>query len=100
MGCDSFVLSIRTQYIGKNLNNHEFFFDFSNLNENHELFSNKKTVVGEFNLKLLKMFGQMNSLVWDLKLINLNVMLKIEINWGVFPNLNRKILNLKKVTFS
>ena len=42
MACDSFVLSIETQNIITDLKNFEEFFDFSNLNENHELFSKKK----------------------------------------------------------
>ena len=41
MDCDSFVLSIETQHIINDLKNLEDLFDFSNLNENHELFSNK-----------------------------------------------------------
>ena len=40
--CDSFVLIIRTQYINKDLKNLENLFDFSNLDVNHELLSNKK----------------------------------------------------------
>ena len=39
---DSFVLSIATQNIIVDLKNREFLFDFTNLNENHELFSNEK----------------------------------------------------------
>ena len=42
MDCDSSVLSIETQNINNNLKNLEDLFDFSNLNKNHELFSNKK----------------------------------------------------------
>ena len=41
MGCDVFVLSIRTQNVIKELKNHEVLFDFSNLDKNHELFSQK-----------------------------------------------------------
>ena len=41
MDCDSFVLSIETQNIIKDLKNLDDLFDLSNLNENHELFSNK-----------------------------------------------------------
>ena len=51
MDCDSFVLSIETQNIINNLKNLEDLFDFSNLNKNHELFSNKKKVVGKFKIK-------------------------------------------------
>ena len=42
MDCDSFVLSIETQNIINDLKNLEDLFDFSNLNKNHELISNKK----------------------------------------------------------
>ena len=41
MDCDSFVLSIEIQNIINELKNLEDLFDFSNLNENQELFSNK-----------------------------------------------------------
>ena len=41
MDTDSFVLSVNTKDIIKKLKNLENLFDFSNLNENHELFSNK-----------------------------------------------------------
>ena len=39
MGCDSFVLGIRTQNLINDLKDTEILFDFNNLNENHELFS-------------------------------------------------------------
>ena len=38
---DSFVLSVNTKYIIKGLENLEDIFDFSNLDENHEIFSEK-----------------------------------------------------------
>ena len=41
MDCDCFVLSIETQNINNDLKNLEDLFHFSNLNENHELISNK-----------------------------------------------------------
>ena len=43
MDCDSFVSSIKTQNIVNDLNNLEHLFDFCNLNENEEIFSEKKT---------------------------------------------------------
>ena len=50
--CDSFVLSIETQNIINNLKNLEDLIDFSNLNKNLELFSNKnKKVVSKFKLE-------------------------------------------------
>ena len=41
MDTDSFVLSVNTKDIIKDLKNLEDLFDFSNLNKNHELFSKK-----------------------------------------------------------
>ena len=40
MGTDSFVLSVNTKDIIKHLKKIEDLFDFINLNENHEVFSN------------------------------------------------------------
>ena len=55
MDCDSFVMSIETQNIINDLKNLEDLFDFSNLNKNHELFSNKnKKVVGIFKIETPK----------------------------------------------
>ena len=52
MDCDSFVLSIETEIIIIDLKNLEDLFDFSNLNKNHELFSNKnKKVVGKIKIE-------------------------------------------------
>ena len=42
MDTDSFVLSVNTKDSIKDLKNLEDIFDFSNLDKNHELFSNKK----------------------------------------------------------
>ena len=42
MDTDSFVLSVNTKDIIKDLKNLEDIFDFSNLDKNHELFSKKK----------------------------------------------------------
>ena len=41
MDTDSFVLSINTKDIIKDLNNFDDVFDFSFLSENHELFKNE-----------------------------------------------------------
>ena len=49
---DSFVLSVNTKDIIKDLKNLEDIFDFSNLDEGHELFSNKnKKVIGKFKIE-------------------------------------------------
>ena len=42
MDTDSFVLSVNTKDNIKDLKNLEDLIDFSNLNENHEIFSKKK----------------------------------------------------------
>ena len=48
MDTDSFVLSVTTKDIIKDIKNLEDIFDFSNLDKNHELFSNKnKKVIGK-----------------------------------------------------
>ena len=52
MDSDSFVLSIETQNIIIDLKNLEDLFDFSNLDKNHELLSNKhKKIVGKFKIE-------------------------------------------------
>ena len=51
MDTDSFVLSVNTKDIIKDLKNLEDIFDFSNLDKNHELFSDKnKKVIGKFKI--------------------------------------------------
>ena len=57
---DAFVLSMNTKGFIKNLKNLEEKFDFSNLDENHELFSNKnKKVIGKFEIETPKKTGLM-----------------------------------------
>ena len=49
------ILSMKTKDIIKELKNLEDIFDFSNLDENHELFSEKnKKVIGKFKIKTPK----------------------------------------------
>ena len=46
---DAFVLSLKTKHIIKNLKSLQDIFDFSNLDRNHEIFSNKnKKIIGKF----------------------------------------------------
>ena len=55
MDTDSFVLSVNTKDFIKGLKNLEDKFDFSNLDENHELFSNKnKKVIGKNKIETPK----------------------------------------------
>ena len=52
---DAFALSVNTNDIIRDLKILEVVFDFSNLDENHDLFSNKnKKVIGKFKKKHLK----------------------------------------------
>ena len=52
---DGMILSMKTENIIKDLKNSEDIFDFSNLDENQELFSNKsKKVIGEVKIKTPK----------------------------------------------
>ena len=49
------ILSMKTENIIEDLKNLEDIFDFSNLDENHELFSNKnKKVIGKFEIETPK----------------------------------------------
>ena len=53
--CDSFVLSIKSEKIIKDLKNLEDIIDFSNIDENHELYSEKnKKVFGKFKIETPK----------------------------------------------
>ena len=55
MDTDSFVLSVKTKDIVNDLKNLEDVFDFSNLDKNHQLFSNKnKKVIGKFKIEAPK----------------------------------------------
>ena len=52
---DGMILSMKTKDIIKDLKNLENIFDFSNLDENHELFSNRnKKVIGKFKIETPK----------------------------------------------
>ena len=52
MDTDSFILSVNTKDIVKDLKYLEDIFDFSNLDKNHELFSNKnEKVIGKFKME-------------------------------------------------
>ena len=55
MDCDSFVLSIKSENIIKDLKSLEDLFDFSNIDENHELYIEKiKKVLGKFKIETPK----------------------------------------------
>ena len=55
MDTDRFILCVNTKNITKDFKNLEDIFDFTNLDKNHELFSNKKKkVIGKFKLETPK----------------------------------------------
>ena len=55
MDCDSFVLSIKTENINKDLKNLEDIIDFSNIDQNHELYNQKnKKVLVKFKIETPK----------------------------------------------
>ena len=62
------ILSMHTKDIIKDLKNLEDIFDFSNLDENHELFSNKnKKVIGKFQIETPKNIWIDEFLCWRSK---------------------------------
>ena len=64
MDTDSFVLSVNAKDIIKALKIFEDIFDSSNLDEKHELFTNKDKKEWDFSKsRRLKMFGLMNLFV-------------------------------------
>ena len=75
MDTDSFVLSVNTKDIIKDLKNLEDIFDFSNLDKNHELFSNKKKkLIGIFKIETPKN-------IWiEVKCMLLNVVMIVKTN--------------------
>ena len=61
---DAFILSVNTKDSIRDLKKLEDLFDFSNLDENHELFSDKnKKVIGKFENETPKKFVLMNLFV-------------------------------------
>ena len=65
---DPFVLSLNTKDIVKDLKNLDDIFDFSNLDKNQELFSNKnRKVIGQFKIETSKIFGLMDLYVQEVK---------------------------------
>ena len=95
------ILSIKTKDIIKDLKNLEDIFDFSNLDENHELFSNiNKKVIGKFKIETPKNiwideFVCLRSKAYSFKCKD-NKEDKNEIK--EFQNLSQNILNLKNIT--
>ena len=63
MHTDSLVINGKTKDIIKHLKNLEDLFEFSNLDENHEIFSNKNQKMVILKMKLLRVFGLMKLFV-------------------------------------
>ena len=51
---DAFVLSVNTKDFIRDLKNLGDIFDLSNLDENHEIFSNKEKVLGKYKIETRK----------------------------------------------
>ena len=98
MDCDSFVLSIETQNIINDLKTLQDLFDFSNLNENREMFSNNnRKFVGKFKIETpenvwIDEFVALRSKCYAFKCGDDSIN-----KLRVFQNLVRKILNLKNI---
>ena len=61
MDTDSFILSVITKDIIKDIKISEDIFVFSNLDKSHENFSNmKEKIAGKFKLQILNLSGLMN----------------------------------------
>ena len=98
---DGMILSMKTKDIIKDLKNLEDIFDFSNLDENHELFSNiNKKIIGKFKIEtpknvIIDEFVCLRSKAYSFKCKD-NKEDKNKIK--EFQNLNQNILNLKNIT--
>ena len=80
MDCDSFVLSLKTENVTKDFKNLEDVFDFSSLDKDHEIFSNKnKKVIGKFKIETPKN-------IWIDEFIALRS--KMRLNLGMIVKLN------------
>ena len=95
------ILSMKTKDIIKDLKNSEDIFDFSNFDENHDLFSNKnKKVIGKFKTETPKNifideFVCLRSKAYSFKCKD---KIRSKKKLKAFQNLNQNILNLKKNT--
>ena len=95
---DAFVLSVNTKDIIKDLKNLEDIFDFSNLDENHELFSNKhKKVIGKFKIETFKSICIHEFICLRSKMYSFKCGDDSKNKLKVFLNLNQSILNLKSI---
>ena len=99
MDTDVFVLNVNTKDFVRELKSLEDIFDFSILDQNHELFSNKnKEVIGKFKIATPKNEWIDEFVCLWSKMFSLNVEIIVKIKWRVIPNLNQSILKLKNIT--
>ena len=81
MDTDGFVLSVNTKDISKDLKILEYIFNFSNLDKNHEVFSNKnKKVIGFFKIETPKNIWIDEFDCLRSKMCALNVVMIVKIN--------------------
>ena len=98
---DGLILSMKTESIIKNLEILEDIFDFSNLDEIHELFSNKnKKIIGKFKIERprkiwIDEFVCLRSKAYSFKIKD---SIEREKKLKAFQNLNQNIINLKNIT--
>ena len=95
------ILSMRTENIIKNLKNLEDIFDFSNLDENHELYSNKnKKVMGKFKIEIPKnvFIDEFVCLRSEAHSFKCRYNIESKKKFKAFQNLNQNILSLKNNT--
>ena len=98
MDSDSFELIVNTKDIIKDLKNLEHIIDFSNLDENHELFSNKnKKLIGKFKIEAPNNIWIDEFICLRSKMYVSNVVMIVKINRKVLQNLNQNILSSKNI---
>ena len=98
---DGMILCMETENIIKDLKNLENIFDFSNLNENLELFSEKnRKVIGKFKIETPKNFWVDEFVCLRSKTYSFKCKGDIgsKNKKKVFLNLNQSILNLKNIS--
>ena len=78
---DAIVLSVNTNHIIRDLKNLEDIFEFTNLDKNHEIFSNKnKKVIGKFKIETPKNNWIDEFVCLKVKCMPLNVEIIVKIN--------------------
>ena len=101
MDCVSFVFSLKTENIIKDSKLLEEIFDFSNLDENHEIFSNKnRKVIGKFKIGTPKKIWIDEFIALRSKCYAFKCVHDSKKNWKVYLNLNRENSSLKNKKFA